>query len=140
MGRLPRRQLIEELHEDLLATSGLARGWPADARGPAGARGRIGETGAVDPLLVLLAVAAVALAVVTVVQGRHGRLVFEPRSGAWRTPESIERESRWAAVEYVGGAVALVGFVVNLVLVALLGLVIAAAGYVMVVVVRRADR
>lgn len=93
-----------------------------------------------DPLLVLLAVAAVALAVVTVVQGRHGRLVFEPRSGAWRTPESIERESRWAAVEYVGGAVALVGFVVNLVLVALLGLVIAAAGYVMVVVVRRADR
>jgi hypothetical protein len=93
-----------------------------------------------DPLLVLLAVAAVALAVVTLVQGRRGRLVFEPRSGAWRSPESVERESRWAALEYVGGAVACAGFVVNLVLVALLGLVLAAVGYVMVMVVRRADR
>ncbi len=86
----------------------------------------------------LLAVAAVALAVVTLVMGNRGQLVFESRKAGYRTPESIKQESRWAALEYLGGAVTIIGLIANIAVVAVLGLIAAAAGYTMVMVVRRA--
>jgi hypothetical protein len=91
----------------------------------------------VDVVISLLALAAVVLAVVTVVQGNRGKLVFEPRDGRYRTRESIRTESRWAALEYVGGAVAIVGLLTNLLVVTLLGLVGAVTGYVKVMTARR---
>ena len=91
-----------------------------------------------DALIALLAVAALALAVVTLVMGNRGQLVFESRKAGYRTPESIKQESRWAALEYVGGAVTIIGLLANIVVVAVLGLVAAAVGYAMVMVVSRA--
>lgn len=99
----------------------------------------MGETGGMLNVVIgLLAVVAVALAVVTLVMGNRGQLVFESRKAGYRTPESIKQESRWAALEYVGGAVTIIGLIANLAVVAVLGLVAAAAGYVMVMAVRRA--
>ena len=91
-----------------------------------------------DAIIALLAVAALALAAVTIVMGNRGQLVFESRKAGYRTPESVKRESRWAALEYVGGAVTIIGLIANVAVVAVLGLVAAGAGYTMVMVVRRA--
>ncbi len=91
-----------------------------------------------DAIIALLALVAVALAVATLVMGNRGQLVFESRKAGYRTPESIKQESRWAALEYVGGAVTIIGLIANIAVVAVLGLAAAAAGYVMVMVVRRA--
>ncbi len=89
--------------------------------------------------MILLVVAALALAVVTLVQGSRGRLVCEPRDGRWRSPESVQRESRWAALEYVAGAATVVALVTNVVVLAVVGLVVAGAAYVMVMRERRRD-
>ncbi|HET7901556.1 MAG TPA: hypothetical protein VFL59_10245 [Candidatus Nanopelagicales bacterium] len=90
-----------------------------------------------DVVISLLAFAAVVLAVATLVQGNRGNLVFEPRDGRYRTRESIRAESRWAALEYVGGAVTLVGLLTNFLPLSLLGLAAAVTGYVRVMTARK---
>lgn len=85
-------------------------------------------------VLGLLAVVALVLGVLMVVQWRTGEQVL---GGSRRPPEQIRRESGLAAIEYVAGALALVAMLADQLLLALVLLVVAGAAYVALMVGRR---